>query len=759
MNAELATNPRSIQKGMALPPEIHDPIQKWSNSFFRPSIPTNLIKKSVVTEVKDERAKVLTAQFLYGERNGTEKEIPYDDREIGNSTDNRNEESLWLYGGGLAHAPAGFSEKSQSKFNIPTGRTKKCPRCKGEGKTDCFACKGSGKRESDKSKECQYCNGTGKKRCGHCAGYRYVQVVIEVRTRFKVEETKEHDYQGEVPPNKLKNTTGAVIFEKTANYPEDRMRKMLKGGIDRQEYAELQSGIATVFHSQIGETLQTYDGDIRLVHGLVDNFFKQIPNAFKENSVLDHEILPVRLRIKVEDVPVKKVSYTYKVKPYTLWVYGNEKKVHARKRPLGFTGRLIISWVVQLMIVGLIIHWFTGWPLNHASNNPTPVAATTVATAQTPAESFEKTRKAAEQGSPDTQTRLGTMYAKGEGVAKDPAEAVKWFTKAADQGFAQAQNNLGVSYQQGSGVAKDLIEAGKWYRKAAGQGYAEAEINLGAMYAEGDGVPKDPAEALEWFSKAAAQGSPRGQSSMGLLYINGNGVTKDPAEAAKWFRKAAEQGFAQAQFNLGIMYCDGNGVEKDPAEGAKWFRKAAEQGNAKAQNSLGVRYHKGDGVAKDPVEALKWFRKAAEQGNSTAQNNLGVMYDNGDGAVKDPVEALRWFREAAEQGNASAQNTMGAMCYQGDAVPKDPRQAAKWFTMAANQGCEEAQYNLAGMYYRGDAVSKDYVLAYQWYALAASQGHEDAKRQHLNLPKLMSPEQIAQAEQLVRDFVPKTTDE
>lgn len=42
-------------------------------------------------------------------------------------------------------------------------------------------------------------------------------------------------YQGEIPAKKLKNTTGAVIFQEIANYPEEGMRGMLKGGIDSRE--------------------------------------------------------------------------------------------------------------------------------------------------------------------------------------------------------------------------------------------------------------------------------------------------------------------------------------------------------------------------------------------------------------------------------------------------------------------------------------------------------------------------------------------
>ena len=78
----------------------------------------------------------------------------------------------------------------------------------------------------------------------------------------------------------------------------------------------------------------------------------------------------------------------------------------------------------------------------------------------------------AEQGHAPAQTRLGFMYAKGDGVEEDHAEAVRWFRLAAEQGLAPAQFNLGVMYEDGDGVEEDHVEAVRWYRLAAEQGHA-----------------------------------------------------------------------------------------------------------------------------------------------------------------------------------------------------------------------------------------------------------------------------------------------
>jgi TPR repeat protein len=660
MNTDLAIIPKPTQKETVLPPEIHKSVQNWSNSFFRPSIPTNLIEKSVVTEIIDERAKLLTAVYLYGVREGARKEIPYNDGDISNRTDNLNEESLWLYGRRYAHAPTVFSPVKLPSFNISTGETHKCSKCKGEGKVNCWGCKGTGQDKTQTchhctGKGCRYCKGTGKAikdcplckgsgttTCRKCTGYKYVQVVIEVETSYKVKNLEDHDYKGEVPPMKLKKTTGVAVFEEVANYPSEGMREMLIGGLNRQEYGKLQLGVANVFHSLVDNKIQNYDGDINLVHGLIDNFFKQIPDAFQENRVLKREILPVRLKIKVEDVPVKKVSYTYKDKAYTLWIYGKENKIYSRKRPFGFTGRLLVSWIIQIIIVGLVVYWLTGPHTQHAQQQHAqqaqekqiPVETAAGDATPTHVDSYAKNLQAAEQGNPEAESDLGLMYAKGDGVAKDSAMAVQWFTKAAQQGLARAQNNLGVMYEDGNGVAKDDVEAVKWFRAAAEQGFAPAQDKLAAKYLNGEGVARDPIEALKWFAKSAEQGNPEAESDLGLMYAKGDGVAKDSAMAVQWFTKAAQQGLARAQNNLGVMYIrHGFSRPDDPARRRTMQipkrlgkdRKAALAAIDKAV-SAGVTA----GRIKDRYDVMLFLEQAKFKITRHGKNYLSIQDEGGD---------------------------------------------------------------------------------------------------------------------------------
>jgi S1-C subfamily serine protease len=149
-------------------------------------------------------------------------------------------------------------------------------------------------------------------------------------------------------------------------------------------------------------------------------------------------------------------------------------------------------------------------------------------------------------------------------------------------------------------------------------------------------------------------------------------------------------------------------------EAAKWYYKAAENQNIRAQ---------------------MWFRIAAAKGDASAQCTLGHLFDDGSIGVeeeskdhpgvtenyhrKNPIKAMYWYRRAAAQGNVAAQNNLGVM------------------------------------YAKGQGVPQDYVEAYKWYNLAAAQGLSDAIDNRDEIASDMTPEQIAEAQQLAREFTPR----
>jgi len=102
----------------------------------------------------------------------------------------------------------------------------------------------------------------------------------------------------------------------------------------------------------------------------------------------------------------------------------------------------------------------------------------------------------------------------------------------------------------------------------------------------------------------------------------------------------------------------------------------------------------------------------------------------------------------------NAQHSLGFMYSAGRGVPQDFNEAVKWYRMAAEQGNPWGQFNLAITYADGRGVDQDLVKAHCWYNLAASQGHGDAAKVRDELAELMKPEQIAEAQQLAREWRP-----
>ncbi len=158
-------------------------------------------------------------------------------------------------------------------------------------------------------------------------------------------------------------------------------------------------------------------------------------------------------------------------------------------------------------------------------------------------------------------------------------------------------------------------------------------------------------------------------------------------------------------------------------------------------------------------KAFKIFKPFAEQGNSKAQWVLGTMYEQGQGVPQDYTEAGKWFRKAADQGYYMAQYNLGSMYYFGEGVQQDYTKAAKWSRKAAVQGDASAQFLLGYMFNHGQGTPQDYVQAHKWYNLAASRSqgklHKDSVNNRDFIEKSMTPDQIAEAKKLFREWKPK----
>lgn len=194
----------------------------------------------------------------------------------------------------------------------------------------------------------------------------------------------------------------------------------------------------------------------------------------------------------------------------------------------------------------------------------------------------------------------------------------------------------------------------------------------------------------------------------------------DYSAAFRRLQKLADAGNMDAQTRLGRMYWNGQGVEQDFSMAARLYMSAAEGGYPEAQVLLGQLYFEGVGVVQSDVQAAKWFRAAAQQNVAAAESILAFMYQNGRGVELSDAKAVEWFQKAAEQDDANA------------------------------------QWRLGDLYRLGQGVPQNYVLAHMWFNISASRGDPTALVLRNLVAKLMTKEQIAEAQKLARDWKPKS---
>jgi TPR repeat protein len=161
----------------------------------------------------------------------------------------------------------------------------------------------------------------------------------------------------------------------------------------------------------------------------------------------------------------------------------------------------------------------------------------------------------------------------------------------------------------------------------------------------------------------------------------------------------------------------------------------------------------------DYATAETIFRPLAEHGDAQAQYFLGTMYLEGHEVPRRRVVAAQWYRKAADQGYRDAQAALGEMYFGGYGDPHNDARAFSWWRKAAHQRDSGAQNSLGIMYENGIDVPKNLVLAYKWYSLAVTgdPNYKLATKGELDgISLLMTPAQIAKAQNLAREWKPTT---
>ena len=102
-----------------------------------------------------------------------------------------------------------------------------------------------------------------------------------------------------------------------------------------------------------------------------------------------------------------------------------------------------------------------------------------------------------------------------------------------------------------------------------------------------------------------------------------------------------------------------------------------------------------------------------------------------------------------------AQVLLALLYFDGKGVTQDYQEAACWFQLAAEQGNSLALGTLGLMYYSGQGIPQNYVKSYMCFDLAEKGGGKSGVDIRDTLAENMTPEQIAEAQQLVREWKPK----
>ena len=184
----------------------------------------------------------------------------------------------------------------------------------------------------------------------------------------------------------------------------------------------------------------------------------------------------------------------------------------------------------------------------------------------------------ANNGNPEAQFDVGTMYLNGRGVAADRAKALEWFRQAATQGEPKAVSRLKLMQANETRFAKTTRQASK--------GDMDSLYDLGNMYLEGVGTNIDSVKAITAFEQSANQGHAKAAYKIGLIFYEGNGIKPNSKHAFKWFRQAAEGDYPAAQYYLGKLYAAGKGVKRDRAEALVWLGKAVDGGFDQARGEM-----------------------------------------------------------------------------------------------------------------------------------------------------------------------------
>ncbi len=389
--------------------------------------------------------------------------------------------------------------------------------------------------------------------------------------------------------------------------------------------------------------------------------------------------------------------------------------------------------------------------------------------------------KAAANGNPKAQARLGSLSFLGKMVPKNIPLAIELLTKAALQNEPSAMLWLGdLAFNQGQ-----YQIALNWYQKAVNLKDKNAYLHLAHAYLVEKSPIYDPHTGYLWTLQAAQSDVIGAKSDLAKLYQKGLGVaaneemakqwalletqpkkqikTSPLEQAALWLSNGKTKELAQTSYQMeGILSVWQNPAAlKDniynQAPQMELFKRAdifKPQFALTQPNSVPISTYYYALIKQAGNELISWdfpaypLNKAVEALNNktytsaefvpapykeanyyqpSVSNSLVEKWTSDDQKQKRYKEIFDRLYFRAILGDAQSQFEIGQMFQYGLGVPKNDQSAIIFYENAAASQHLGAEYNLGILYLQSPQNAKSYEVAFNWLNDAAFKGNSRAQ--------------------------------
>lgn len=165
---------------------------------------------------------------------------------------------------------------------------------------------------------------------------------------------------------------------------------------------------------------------------------------------------------------------------------------------------------------------------------------------------LEQLRKAAENGHPLAQWKLGKIYQSGDGVPVNDTKAFDYYRQVVDNHSDESRGTPQAAF-----VASAFVALGTYYAKGI----------------DNSAIKPNVARARELYTYAASIfGDTEAQYKLGRLYLDPSSNDRDPKQAARWLTVAAKKGHSGAQALLGqLLFAGDDDLPRMPTKGLMWL--------------------------------------------------------------------------------------------------------------------------------------------------------------------------------------------